>query len=179
MPKIKIEKNPGEVKIGIKVNYDPNEQLLLDNFEEGTKFMEPYFHERLPHQISEKDSHKNLKTAILIEKIILNPEKKYGEIRGTFENVYVTFILPEVFFSESSTRINSSELFDHLNILKEYIERNPNTIYLVTLCQSQKINLNKIQLYIWKSNFMSFYTEKRQKFHDLRSLTLSITTKYI
>ena len=172
-------KASGERKQGIKINYDPNEQLILDDFEEGTKFKEPYFQERMPHQISEKDSQKNLRTSILIEKIVLNPRKKYGEIRGSFENVYVTLILPEAFFSESTSRINASELFDQLTILKRYIEKNPNRLYLITLCQSQKIELDKIQLYIWRSNFLSFLTKNRQKFRDLRELTLSIVTRHI
>lgn len=178
--KIKRDKTSGNIKQGIRINYVPNEQIVLDMFENnGFKIKEPNFYERLPHQISEKDSYKNLRTAIMIEKITLNTNKKYGEIQGMFENTYITFVLPEAFFYESDTRVNASDLSDYLNILKDYVDKNPKGLYLVTLCQSQKIDLDNLQLFIWQSSFMCFYTKNRVKLHDLRNLVLSIITKHI
>ncbi|XVH18622.1 hypothetical protein ACN6KP_00650 [Enterococcus faecium] len=84
---------------GIKVKYDPDGEVVKKDTGNGeVKVKEPPFYERLPHQLSEKDSGQNLRTsAIIKEVLIFENDVPRAEIKANFDDINITFVMPEVF----------------------------------------------------------------------------------
>lgn len=185
IPKRKPKKKKGpeeevETNIGVKVVYDPDAEIVKKSGKDGnTKTLETRFYKRLPFQISVKDSNKNIKTSAVIEEFIFGESDTHVEIKAKLEDVKVTFILPEAFFNNSRNRLVPEELMNYLKIIGEYIEKNNQEIFLTTMCQSRKINMEDIALWIFEPEFMSFQTRGGAKFITLTSLVLAIQTKAI
>lgn len=89
-----------ETHQGIKVKYDPDGEVVKKDTGNGDiKIKEPPFYERLPHQLSEKDSGQNLRTsAIIKEVIIFENNVPRAEIKAEFVDINITFVMPEAFF---------------------------------------------------------------------------------
>lgn len=184
-PKNKPRKvrEPGEeteINIGTKVVYDPNAEIIEKDTKNGDrKILETRFYSRMPHQISIKDSNKNLKTSAVLDQIIFSESNLYVEIKASFENISLKFILPEAFFNNSRTRLMPDELLNYLKIINEYIQKENKEIFITTMCQSQEIDLKDLTLWIFEPEFMSFQTRNGQKFATLTSLVIAIQTKSI
>lgn len=169
-----------DVKITTRVIYDPDAEIIQKSDKNGnTKIMETRFYERLPFQISINDSNKNLKTSSVIEDFIFNESSKYVEIKTSLENVKVKFILPEAFFNNSRSRLVPDELMGYLKIISDYIAKSGKEIFLTTMCQSQRINLEDIKLWIFEPEFMSFQTRNGDEFTSLTNFVIAIQTKLI
>lgn len=169
-------------KKGVKVNYDPNGEVIKETTKDGSiKVKEPTFYERFPHQISEKDSGKNLRTTFKIEEIRIGSKKneKYAEISGSLESVNITFVLPEEFFVGNERSLDSNQLLGYLEILKKYVETGSTDLYLTSLCQSRKIDMDDIVLYVLDPDFMCFQTLTGRDFPTLTTIIVAITTKVI
>lgn len=178
--KKKVPEEKVETVQGVKVIYDPTADIVKKDDKDGnTKTLETRFYKRMPFQISVKDSNKNIKTSAIIEEFIFNESDTQVEIKAKLEDVKVTFVLPEAFFNNSRSRIVPAELMNYLKIISEYIEESNQEIFLTTMCQSRKINMKDIALWIFEPEFMSFQTREGAKFITLTSLVLAIQTKAI
>lgn len=169
-----------EVKFATRVIYDPDAEIIQKSDKNGgTKVMETRFYERMPFQISINDSNKNLKTSAVIEDFIFDESNRYVEIKTSLENVKVKFILPEAFFNNSRSRLVPDELMGYLKTISDYMAKSDKEIFLTTMCQSQRINLEDITLWIFEPEFMSFQTRNGDEFTSLTNFVIAIQTKSI
>lgn len=166
----------------IKVAYDPNSPVVtLDDENDKISVKEPPFYQRFPHELSEKDNGKNLRTSALIKTIKLNDniDNPSAEISASFEKVQLIFSMPEAFFKDNKRNLNSDQLISYLKTIKKYVEENPETLYLTTMCQSSDINLDNIVLSILEPDFMSFQTKNFKSYDSLFTVVSAISTKAI
>ena len=121
---------------GIKVNYDPNGEVIQQNSDNGDiKVKEPPFYERLPHQLSVKDSGENLRTSAIIKEVaIFETNGPRAEIKTSFEDIKITFAMPEAFFVANERRLQTNQLIEYLSIIKKYVEKNSDYLFLTTMC---------------------------------------------
>ena len=131
------------------------------------------------NQISTKDAGKNLKTSAKLEKIVINESANRAQIYGRLKEQRVTFELPPSFFTSAVRRISSAQLMEFLKILNEYITSKDVDLYITTLCQSKEINIEKLTLFIYEPDFMSFHFVRGQRFKTLSEVAIAITTKRI
>ncbi|MBO0445567.1 hypothetical protein JZO78_04355 [Enterococcus ureilyticus] len=167
-----------ETKRGIKVNYDPNGEVVQENTENGDfKVKEPSFYERLPHQLSVKDSGENLRTSAIIKEVkIFKSDNPQAEIKTVFGDIQITFVMPEPFFLGNERRLSVDQLIEYLEIIKKYVEAHPNEIYLTTMCQSRELDMEDIILYVLEPDFMSFQTKDGRDFETLTAVIAAIST---
>lgn len=159
--------------------YDPKGPIVENNPEEGKKTYEPYFYQRYLHQISVKDQGENLKVSAKIEKVNIDSKELRAKIEGSFEGVQVTFELTPVFFNSGRRGLAATQLLEYIEILKSYIEKSKKDLYITTLCQSHKIDLDDLVLYIYEPDFMGFQFIRGKKFKNLSGLISAITRKGI
>lgn len=182
-----IKKKPvvtedGSNKIGIRIKYDPNSEVSKEELEQGgRKTREPAFITVLLHQISERDANKNLSTVGLIEEVMVNTELSTASINVSFENTQAIFQLPPAFFNNSIRGLVKDQLFEYLDILGNYIKRKPNSLYINTLCQTHRIDMDKLVLYIYDPDFPSFILSSNpdREFESLSTLVSMISTNAI
>lgn len=166
-------------KTGIKVNYDPNSEVVTTTEGDSeASVKEPPFYQRLPHEISVKDNGKNLRTSALIEniKIGTNSSNPNAEIVTSFGEISLTFVMPPVFFQGNQRRQNADQLKSFLETIRDYIEKKPGQFYLTSLCQSQDIDLDDIVLYVLEPDFMSFQTRSGIVYSSLAKMVAAIST---
>lgn len=188
-PKNSNKKNPPkkkttestETRQGIKVKYDPSGEIVQENSGNGDiKVKEPPFYERLPHQLSVKDSGENLRTSAIIKEVkIFKSDNPQAEIKTTFGDIHLTFVMPEPFFLGNERRLSVDQLIEYLYIIKKYVELHPNNLYLTTMCQSRKLDMEDIILYVLEPDFMSFQTENGRDFGTLTAVIAAISTGVI
>lgn len=146
---------------------------------EGKAIREPRFIEKFPQNLSEKDSWKNLRTTAEIKSInITDTDRVKAEIKAELSDVNLTFVLPEEFFLNDNQQNIVEGLTESLMIINNYVKSNSSALYLTTMCQSKKLDLNNIELYIADPDFMAFQTIDKD-FDELRSVTVAITTGVI
>lgn len=141
-----------------------------------SKVTEPPFFWRLPAQITNKDSNKNLKTGVRIKKIIVSSKGDGCEIFGELQGVGILFKLPEAFFHGNSRQTSTDQLIKFLKILASFVESTPTEIYLVTMCQAQIIDEKNIMLYVLDPEFLSFLTKDRKKYSSLTKIAVAISS---
>lgn len=165
---------------GINVTYDPNAEVIKVEGDEGEiKVREPRFHWRLPHQLSVKDSGENLRTVGMIQEVLIfDSDNPQAEIITSFDDIKITFVMPEPFFVGNERGIQKDQLIEYISILKDYIEAHPNSLYLNTMCQSQRLNMDDIVLDVLEPDFMAFQTESRD-FDTLTAVIAAISTGVI
>lgn len=164
----------------IKVNYDPNAGLIKEQItNKNSKVKEPPFFWRLPAQITNKDSNKNLKTGVKIKRIIVNSTGNGCEIFGELQGVDILFKLPEAFFYGSSRQTSTDQLVKFLKILAVFVESTPTEIYLVTMCQAQVIDEKNIVLYILDPEFLAFLTKDEKKYSSLTKIAVAISSRML
>ena len=170
-----------ETHQGIKVKYDPDGEVVKKDTGNGDiKIKEPPFYERLPHQLSEKDSGQNLRTsAIIKEVIIFENNVPRAEIKAEFVDINITFVMPEAFFVSNERRLQSEQIIEYLSIIKNYVKKHSNYLFLTTMCQSQKLDMEDIVLYILEPDFMAFQTLDGKEFSTLTAVVAAISTKVI
>ncbi|WP_416451378.1 hypothetical protein [Lactococcus lactis] len=165
-------------KISIKVVYDSNGDVIKQDGE--GKVREPRFYNIFPHQITSIDSWKNIATGALITKVtVRDADNPYAEIEASFEGQNVLFVLPEAFFRNNLRGLNVEQLIGYLKDIKGYIEDNPESLYIDTLCQSKEIDKNKLILYIPEPDFIGFLTSSNIKFSTLTDVAIAISTRKI
>ncbi|MFK4757273.1 hypothetical protein WKI11_12195 [Enterococcus avium] len=166
---------------GIKVNYDPNGEVIQQNSDNGDiKVKEPPFYERLPHQLSVKDSGENLRTSAIIKEVsIFDTNGPRAEIKTNFEDIKITFAMPEAFFVANERRLQTDQLIDYLSIIKKYVEKHSDYLFLTTMCQSRELDMEDIILYVLEPDFMSFQTKDGRDFDSLTSVIAAISTSVI
>lgn len=175
-PDITNGKEKKEEKIVRRIKYDPSAPIITVGSEDTVRVYEPQFFQRNLHQISNKDSYKNLKTSALIEKITINEKENYAEIMGSLNDRKVVFVLPPDFFTDTRRGITTSQLMEYLEILKEYIFLKKERLYITVLCQSHKINTSKLVLFIYEPDFMSFQFIRGKRFKTLTDIIAAIST---
>ncbi|EYT96371.1 hypothetical protein FDP51_05710 [Enterococcus mundtii] len=170
-----------ETHQGIKVKYDPDGEVVKKDTGNGkVKVKEPPFYGRLPHQLSEKDSGQNLRTsAIINEVLIFKNDVPRAEIKANFDDINITFVLPEAFFVSNERRLQVDDLIEYLSIIKKYVKAHSNYLFLTTMCQSRELDMEDITLYILEPDFMSFQTLDGKDFSTLTSVIAAISTKAI
>lgn len=176
------DSNSKDVKPGVRIKYDPNSVVSKEEVEKnGLKIREPAFISVFIHQISERDSNKNLLTVGLIKDVVLNKEQSSATINVVFENVKATIYLPQAFFSNSIRGVTKEQLFGYIDVLGEYIRTNPDSLYISTLCQTHKIDIENIALYVYDPDFPSFIHAYKTNIENisLRVLASYIITKVI
>ncbi|HFM7022537.1 TPA: hypothetical protein ACG9W6_000929, partial [Enterococcus faecium] len=76
-------------------------------------------------------------------------------------------------------RLQVDQLIEYLSIIKNYVKKHPNYLFLTTMCQSRKLDMEDIILYILEPDFMSFQTMDGRDFSTLTSVIAAISTKVI
>lgn len=182
-PRTKDDEENGEVKVEEKIarriKYNPNAPIVDVSLDDEVSVYEPPFLQRNLHQISNKDAYKNLKTSAKIENIEINKNDNRAKIMGSLEGQQVTFELPPDFFTDTRRGIASSQLIEYLQILKEYIFSKKVSLYLTTLCQSHEIDIDKLVLFIYEPDFMSFQFIRGRKFKSLTGVVAAISRNAI
>ncbi|MFC7054408.1 hypothetical protein ACFQOY_13735 [Enterococcus alcedinis] len=112
-------------------------------------------------------------------KISTNSSNPNAEISASFGEIKLTFVMPEVFFQGNERRLDTNQLISFLEILKNYIQQKPGNFYLTTLCQSRKIDLEDLVLYVLEPDFMSFQTKSGIKYSSLTDMVIAISTGVI
>lgn len=171
-----------EIEKAIKIKYDPNSVISKTDLQKsGVKTREPSFIPVLLHQVTERDSNKNLATVGIIEAIVLDREKSLADIHVTFNKTKAIFRLPPAFFSNSIRGVVKEQLLDYIEMLETYIQEKNKSIYINTMCQTHKIDINKIILYVYDPDFPSFslVSNPDREFENLSSLAAAIVTKAI
>ncbi len=168
-----------EEKTVKRIKYDPDAPTIDVNRQDNSSIREPSFLQRILNQISTKDAGKNLKTSAKLEKIVINESANRAQIYGRLKEQRVTFELPPSFFTSAVRRISSAQLMEFLKILNEYITSKDVDLYITTLCQSKEINIEKLTLFIYEPDFMSFHFVRGQRFKTLSEVAIAITTKRI
>jgi hypothetical protein len=174
--------NSKDVKTGVRIKYDPNSIVSKEELDQnGTKTREPAFISVLLHQISERDSNKNLSTVGLIKNVVLNKEQSSASIQVVFENVKATIYLPQAFFSNSIRGLSKEQLFEYVEMLGKYIRTNPDSLYINTMCQTHKIDIENLALYVYDPDFPSFIlaSNTNREFRSLSVLASMISTNAI
>lgn len=110
---------------------------------------------------------------------VRDADNPYAEIEGSFEGQNVLFVLPEAFFRNNLRGLNVEQLIGYLKDIKGYIEDNPESLYIDTLCQSKEIDKNKLILYIPEPDFIGFLTSSNIKFSTLTDVAIAISTRKI
>mgnify|MGYP004701528425 CR=1 FL=1 len=171
----KVKKDPKAPKQTIvKVQYDPNAPIINS---ENIRVEEPSFFQRFPKQLTTSDSNKNLRVSSRILAINLDDENKNCIIQTELDHVKVQFTLPESFFNSSTHKIIPEQLIEFLKILKKFIDASDTDIYLTTMCQSQHLNLNQLELFVLDYDFLSFQTNNgKNVYNDLARIAAAIST---
>lgn len=166
----------------LRVKYDP-ESLIDKNSigKHGRGVREPAFIPVLLHQISSRDAYKNLLTAGIIESIEIDKENNFANIVISFEKMKGTLHLPPSFFSNSIRGVSKEQLFDYLKLLANYNTDNPQTLYVISMCQTQTFNLGNVVLQVYDPDFLSFISKKipGKVFKKLSNLVAAIDRKVI
>lgn len=184
-PRIKkkpAESGDGDVKTGIRIKYDPNSTTNKEEFEKaGTSTRESSFIPVFLHQISERDANKNLSTVGLIKEVVINKNQSSASIHVSFENTKAIFRLPQAFFNNSIRGLVKEQLFEFIGMLDKYVSDNPDSLYINTMCQTHRIDMEKIVLYIYDPDFPSFILASNpdREFGSLSILASVISTKAI
>ncbi|HHK2085233.1 TPA: hypothetical protein ACQK7H_001092 [Enterococcus faecalis] len=169
-----------EIRKGIKVNYDPSGEIVQEiNGNGDIRIKEPPFYERLPHQLSVRDSGENLRTSAVIQDVIIfDSDNPKAEIKSFFGDIKITFVMPEPFFVGNERRLQKEQLVEYLKLIKDYVKENPKKLYLTTMCQSEELDMENILLNVLDPDFMSFQTEDKD-FDSLTIVIAAITTGVI
>lgn len=176
-PRTKVDEDTVQ-QITTKVVYDSESEVVKKEGEE--KVREPRFYQIYLHQLSETDSWKNITTGAYINGVKLGTlEKPYAEISGYFEGQKAIFVLPEAFFVNNKRGLSVQQLLGYLNALSDYVEKNPESILIDTLCQSEEIQLDNLFLYIPEPDFMGFLTVAGSTFSTLSDLAVAIASERI
>ncbi|AKZ47317.1 MULTISPECIES: hypothetical protein [Enterococcus] len=168
-----------EEKIARRIKYDPNAPIIDVDSEDDVSIYEPPFLQRNLNQISTKDAYKNLKTSAKLKKIVVNENENRAKIYGSLLNQQVIFELTPDFFTDTRRRIAATQLMEYLQILNKYITSKDVALYLTTLCQSHEINIEKLSLFIYEPDFMSFQFIRGSRFKRLSDIVVAINTKAI
>lgn len=162
-----------------RIKYDPDAPAIDVNRQDNSNIREPAFLQRNLNQISIKDVGKNLRTSAKLEKIVINESENRAQIYGSLREQRVIFELPPSFFTSEERRTSSVQLVEFLKILNGYITSKNVDLFITTLCQSHDINVEKLALFIYEPEFMSFQFIRGKRFKTLSEVVIAITTKSI
>ncbi|MGT2847083.1 hypothetical protein [Streptococcus massiliensis] len=145
----------------IRVTPDTQATISMDDLEKenGVSYRGPRFLIRGINQITVKDSNQNLKVYGKILNVSLKRNLE-AIIIAEFQGSQCRFVLPESFFTSSN--ISNDQIRDYLEELGEYVKVDSKDIYICAMCQSHKINIEKIYLYIYEYLYLDFVFEDRQ-----------------
>ncbi|MCF6165757.1 hypothetical protein LROSL1_0299 [Furfurilactobacillus rossiae] len=161
----------GEKNIVIQLRYDPNADGVENN--NNLKVREPAFYNRLPQQISELDSFKNLKTSARILAVDVSEQDNFCTILGELGSTKIKFIFPEAFFANTSSVV-SSQLSSFFETLSQFVKNVDTELYITTLCQTREVDMTNLQVYVYTSNFLSFQT-RRNTYNSLDAIAIAIS----
>ncbi|MBC1935329.1 hypothetical protein HCA69_03060 [Listeria grandensis] len=180
--KIEDGSETGTKKTTISIKYDPESKVDKESLnEEGVTVREPPFSRVLLHQISEKDSYKNLSTIGVIERVEVDEIKELAKIFVSFSDINAVFELPPPFFNNSVRGISKLQLFEYVKILATYTNINKQSLYMNSMCQTNQIKNDNLILYVYDPDFPSFLLRSNVErvFRDFGALVAAITTKAI
>ncbi|MGO3196050.1 hypothetical protein [Vagococcus salmoninarum] len=163
----------------VKINYVPGADVIeFEKDGKEIKVKEPAFLQRWLHQISKKDSGRNLRTSAKIEGITINEAENRARISVSFMEKKATFALPPNFFTGSERGLSSVLLFEYLEEIDKFVKNTDTELYLTTMCQAEEIKSDLVLL-ILEPDFMSFQLRNGRKFARLADVIAAIVSKAI
>lgn len=126
----------------------------LDVLDDSIKTKEIPHVRRLLHRVSEKDITANINLIGEVDSINLS-DQTHGVITGSLGGVKGKIDLPEVFFVGHQS-YNSTQLYNFLNIINDYIQRTEEIIHFIILCYPYELDKQPLEFSCFDPEAVNF-----------------------